>query len=377
MKILVDCHCFDYPTPQGINTYLRGLYSSLIPIAKDIEFYLAANNIGNLKSIFGEHRNVVYVKIPHKGSAARLFMIFPSVIRKYSIDFAHFQYVAPFIKTCKTIITLHDILFLDFPEYFPLSYRISKGMMFKYSAKKADLLLTVSSYSQKQISKHYKIEEENIYVTHNAIIDRFSNISKENACTYVSQKFGIDRYILYVSRLEPRKDQFGLIKAFVESNVYKDGISLVIVGEESIPDKRIDCFLSTLDISISSKIYFLKGIKDKELALLYRGATVFVYPSKAEGFGIPPLEAAVAEIPTICNNITAMEDFDFFGQNLINTADISNLAQVIRHTINNPNEKHELYRIREEILKRYNWDSIAQGFYGILMQYNHNATTQQ
>lgn len=72
MRLLVDCHCFDYPTPQGINTYLCGIYSELIPIATDIQFFLAATNTDNLKQIFGEHTNVHYVKIEHGGSFKRL-----------------------------------------------------------------------------------------------------------------------------------------------------------------------------------------------------------------------------------------------------------------------------------------------------------------
>ena len=119
MRLLVDCHCFDYPTPQGINTYLRGLYGSLIYKTTNIEFFLTANNLNNLKNIFGERENITYLRIPAKGSLSRLLSIFPSLIKENRIDVAHFQYVAPFIKNCKTIVTLHDILFKDFPQYFP------------------------------------------------------------------------------------------------------------------------------------------------------------------------------------------------------------------------------------------------------------------
>ena len=363
MKLLVDCHCFDYPTPQGINTYINGLYSSLIPIAYDIEFYMTAHDIENLRSKFGEHRNVHYVQIPHKGSLSRLLRIFPSVIRKYGIEWAHFQYVSPFFKTCKTIITLHDILFLDFPEYFPWSYRMSKGLMFRHSAKKANLLLTVSSYSKKQISLHYDIPIDDIYVTPNAIADRFSQINKIEAKTYVRHKYNLENYILYVSRLEPRKDQIGLIKAYIESRVHQDNISLVIVGEESIHDNRIDAYLLGLDKEITDKIIFLKGVDDRDLTNLYRGASLFVYPSIAEGFGIPPLEAGVSEIPTICNNRTAMSDFDFFGNQLIDTSDTYRVANMIRQSINKTYKTLELQMIKKQILERYNWDNVAQEFY--------------
>ncbi len=366
MKLLIDCHCFDYPVPQGINTYLRGLYGSLIPKAKNIEFFFAANNIDSLINIFGEEKNITYLKIPAKGSLLRLMSIFPSLIKENHIDIAHFQYVAPFIKNCKTVVTLHDILFKDFPQYFPIGYRLSKGILFKYTAKRTDLLLTVSEYSKRQIAIHYGISESKIKVTPNAIIDRFANVCLSDAKNYVKKHYGIDTYILYVSRLEPRKDQFGLLKSYIKSGLFLEGVDMVIVGEESICDTRIKKLLATLSFEISSHIHFFNGISDDALTYLFKSAELFVYPSKAEGFGIPPLEAAVSEIPTICNNTTAMCDFDFFKPRLIDTSNLDVLSHLMRDCIMNPPAKEELFAIKKKVMERYNWDRIAQDYLEIL-----------
>lgn len=362
MKLLVDCHCFDFPTPQGINTYLSGLYGALIPMAQDIEFVLAANNIDRLKSIFGEGDNLSYVRIPQAGSLQRLVSVFPPLIKKHGIDVAHFQYVSPFVKNCKTVVTLHDILFMDFPDYFPFTYKLTKGVMFRYTAKRADMLLTVSDYSKKRISAHYDIPLDKIYITPNAVTDRFSSVSRTEAQGYVKSRYGIENYIFYVSRLEPRKDQYGLITAYVQSQLSKQGIPLVIAGEESIKDVRIDTLLAGLPMGVKSMIRFLHGVDNEALTRLFKGASLFVYPSKAEGFGIPPLEAAVAEIPTICNNATAMSDFDFFGHMLMDTSDPDKLAKMMEETIVNPLSKANLNKISNDVMNRYNWHKIALGF---------------
>lgn len=366
MRLLVDCHCFDYPTPQGINTYLRGIYSELIPIATNIEFFLAAADTDNLKRIFGEHPNVHYVKIEHGGSLKRLLKIFPTAIKENKIDWAHFQYVTPFVKNCKTIVTLHDILFEDFPEYFPLSYRLSKSLLFKYSAKRADLLLTVSNYSRNRISAHYKIKESDIKVTPNAVSDVFSKIGKEEARKYVKKHFGLKTYVLYVSRMEPRKDQYGLIQAYLKSNLILKGIDLAIVGDQSLKDARIEELLSSISKVLKDHIHFLPSVTNEELYPLYRGASLFVYPSKAEGFGIPPLEAAVAEIPVICNKATAMGDYDFFEPYLIDTEDYENLAAKMDECIDNPASEERLREIMLDVMDRYNWASIATEFHSTL-----------
>lgn len=367
MKLLVDCHCFDYPTPQGINTYIQGLYTALIPKAQDIQFYLAANNIDNLRNIFGEHSNIEYVKIPKAGSFSRLASVFPKIISKYSIDYAHFQYVAPFIKNCKTIITLHDILFKDFPQYFPLSYRVTKGLMFKYSAKHADVLLTVSEYSKERIVHHFKIESNKIYVTPNAVEDRFSVISREEGIKFASKNYNIDRYIIYVSRQEPRKNQYGLVKAYIASNLWKSGIDLVILGEKTLEDRNLLRLLEGTSDDIKSCIHFLSGIDNDSLTYLLKGASLFVYPSMAEGFGIPPLEAGIAKIPTLCNNSTAMGDFKFFGPNLIDTSNTENLASEMQRILANPPSEQELHDVYNSIMNQYNWKAIAQNFYEVLI----------
>ena len=145
IKLLIDAHVFDGKY-QGTRTYIQGIYSAMIT-HKDIEFYFAAQNVSRLKSIFGIAENIHYIRLDATNSIWRLAWEYPRIIKKYKIDYAHFQYICPLIKCCKEIVTIHDLLFLDFPKYFPLSYRIKNRTLFMYSAKRADLLLTVSEYS--------------------------------------------------------------------------------------------------------------------------------------------------------------------------------------------------------------------------------------
>ncbi|MBF6607921.1 MAG: glycosyltransferase, partial [Flavobacterium sp.] len=156
VRIFVDCHVFD-GAPQGTTTYLHGLYSALIK-NKKFTFYFAAHNLAALRTIFGTHENVVYLRYRSSNKFYRLLIDTPRLIRKNAIDFAHFQYVVPPIKRCKYIVTVHDVLFMDFPQYFPLTYRLKNKWLFKTSAKFSDVVLTVSNYSKRQIEKHFNID---------------------------------------------------------------------------------------------------------------------------------------------------------------------------------------------------------------------------
>ena len=112
MKLFVDCHVFDGKF-QGTRTYIQGIYTNLLH-HKEIDYYFAARDIKNLKRIFGESENVHYITLKSKGSLSRLIFEIPSIIKKYNIDYAHFQYISPLIKNCKEIICKKSRNFYNF-----------------------------------------------------------------------------------------------------------------------------------------------------------------------------------------------------------------------------------------------------------------------
>lgn len=362
MRLLVDCHCFDAGETQGINTYIRWLYKSLIKISNEITFVFAAQNPANIKRIFGNKKNIEYVRLGDHSRLYRLMVEYPRIIKKYNIDIAHFQYIAPRVNNCKTIVTVHDILFEDYPRFFPLTYRLSRHFLFKESAKRADMLLTVSDYSRRRISEVYKIPEKNIYITHNGVSTDFLKINLDSCADYIRDTFGISNYILYVSRFEPRKKQVTLLNAYKELRLDKKGIELVLIGVKSIPDPLFDKAYEECSDELKRHIHILDNIPYAELLKWYGGARLFVYPSEAEGFGIPPLEAGACAVPVICNDKTAMEDFTFFGDNLISTDNSELLNSRIMTFLDEGKDETHLAHVRNEIYRNYSWDVIAKEF---------------
>ncbi|WP_291112014.1 MULTISPECIES: glycosyltransferase family 4 protein [unclassified Flavobacterium] len=354
LKIFVDCHVFD-GSHQGTTTYIRGLYQELIK-DKNKQFFFGANDISVIQEIFGTAGNVHYLKYSSQNKVYRLLFDIPRLIKKNKIDYAHFQYIVPPLKYCKYVNTIHDVLFLDYPEYFPLSYRIKNRFLFKWSAKHSDIVLTVSEYSKKQIQKHFGIK--NSTITPNAV-DRifFEPYEKEKVQVEVKSKYNFQDYWIYISRWEPRKNHHTLLEVFTENEFYRN-YSLVLVGDKSIPNPEFNQLYNSLEKSIQNKIIILYKIDFKELLLLLRGASLSVYPSIAEGFGIPPLEAAAAGISSICSNTTAMSDFNFFQNRLFNPLDKNDLFEKISFALNHQNNKE----IIESVRLKYNWESSASLF---------------
>lgn len=350
----VDCHVFD-GNFQGTTTYLKGLYAELFQ-NKEYHFFLGATNINFLETIFGTHDNVTYVKYKSNNKFFRLLFDIPKIIKANKVDFAHFQYVVPPIKACKYIVTIHDVLFLDYPQYFPLAYRIKNKFLFKTSAKRADVVLTVSEYSKNQIQKHFGIEMATL--TPNSIdAIYFEEYDKNAVKKQVSEKFKAANYFLYVSRWEPRKNHDRLLKVFVENDYYKTH-SLVFVGDKAIENKAYNNYYASLPQEIKEAVFTFNKVNYKDLLLLVRGADLSIYPSIAEGFGIPPLESLAAKIPTICSNTTAMADFQFFGDCLFNPLDLADLKNKIEIGLKDT----QIDQKRNQMKDKFTWQFAAEQF---------------
>ena len=357
MNILIDCHVFDGKF-QGTRTYLEGLYTHMTH-HKDIDFFFAAQNTCNLKKVFGASGNIHYVQLSSGGSLKRLAIEFPRIIKEFGVEYAHFQYVSPLVKRCKEIVTIHDLLFLDYPQYFPLSYRWLNKYMFKRSAKRADLLLTVSKFSKDEIIRHFGIDCEKISITYNSVLPSENAMNEE---VDLKQLYGLDKYILYVGRIEPRKNHLTLLKAFIELGLHEKGYKLVMVGVKDLNYKDFFTYYDGLAGIQKESVLFLQ-VPFSHLVSLYRNAKLFVFPSFAEGFGIPPLEALAYGCPLLCSNVTAMSEFGLPDENTFNPSDIEELKSKMKEQLLKPIEKCSY---KESVLGHYDWQVIADTYYEMI-----------
>jgi glycosyltransferase involved in cell wall biosynthesis len=351
INVLVDCHVFDIK-PQGTTTYINGLYSELIK-DNNINFYFVSYNTDNLKKIFGNQPNIFYKQLKSASKIKRLLIEYPLLIKQNKIDFAHFQYIVPPIKLCKYIVTIHDVLFLDYPEYFPFFYRIINRILFQLSSWISNYNVTVSKYSQKQITKHFNLKK--VYITPNAVAKQYyENYDKNLTIKEVFNKHKLQNYFLFVSRREPRKNHLTLLKTYVKYKYYEK-YQLVFIGNLDIIDIAYVNYYSKLSKNIKDKIVVFEKISDQDLLLITRAASVAVYPSFAEGFGIPPLEAIACGIPTVCSNTTSMSDFNFINEYLFEPNSITDLNEKLMKALDNKVEKNVI----EEMKSIYSWKKSA------------------
>jgi glycosyltransferase involved in cell wall biosynthesis len=352
IRIFVDCHVFDYGF-QGTRTYIQGIYKEFI---KDdsFDFYFAANNIENLKTIFGVSKNIFYVKYSFKNKFLRLLIDIPKILKREKIDYAHFQYIVPPIKKSKYIVTTHDLLFIDFPVYFTFLNRIKNTFLYKKAINKADIKLTVSEYSKQRIVEHFNIDVKEIQITPNAVDSIFfRDYDKTEIIKRVEKKYSLKDYIIYVSRWEPRKNHELILKAFVDLKLYETN-QLLFIGDTTTSNKSYSEIYDNINDEIKNKIICLQKLDFESMLMLLRGAKVSIYPSFAEGFGIPPLESIAAKIPTISSNQTAMSDYEFMDEFLFDPNDYEELKVKLKKILEN-DYNNEFKLISNEIKEKYTW----------------------
>ena len=364
VKIFVDAHVFD-DEYQGTRTFIRGLYS-VIAYENQFQLYFAAKNIENLKYELREicdFSNVHFLQLKSNNKFTRLLFEIPRLIKVNEIDFAHFQYIVPPIKNCKYIVTIHDLLFMDYKREFSLFYRLSKRFLFKYAALRSEFVTTVSNYSRDAIKKHFHINKPITVIPNGVSESYFKRVEKQISVQYIQEKYKMTHYLLYVSRFEPRKNHYCLLKSYLDLKLYEQDYHLVLLGHKSMGNPGFENLYNIQSDAIKQKIFIHDKITNEDLFHFYNGASLFVYPSIAEGFGIPPLEAGAVKTPVICSNTSAMNEFDFFEQNHIDPTNTELLKKRIKAYLEESERSHEkLNRISYLIREKYNWSNSASIF---------------
>lgn len=370
-KLFVDCHSFDAEY-QGVQTFLKEIYTIFLKKYGDVEIYFGTADVQNLKKSFplAKEENIIRYK-NSKPALLRYFFDIPVIIKKYGIVFAHFQYIIPKPnKNCRYIVTLHDVLFQDFSSDFSWLYRALRKYLFKKSFNNAAIKTTVSSYSKERIAFHYEVDENEIHLIPNGVNPDFSKNfkNKNDAIDLIKSKYGIENFVLYVSRIEPRKNHNMLLEAYLDLELHKKNISLVFIGKESIKVSRFTKLLSQISPSIRRNIHWLEQVSQEDLAAFYLACRVFVFPSKAEGFGLPPLEAAVCKVPVLCADATAMREFSFFDPYRFDPANQMEFRKKLEAIIHQQPDDAFLENIFEEVKQNYSWEKAAAKLYELIKQ---------
>lgn len=265
-------------------------------------------------------------------------------------------------KKMKTVVTIHDLAFKFFPEYFTKKDLCRLNWLADYSIKNSDKIIAISESTKKDIIKLYpEVKEDKIKVIYHGFDQDFfqKKESPEELNKFlVSRKIEARNYLLYVGAIQPRKNLEVLIEAFEEIKKEYQDLKLVIVGEKAWLWERV---LERIEKSPVKNDIILPGqVGFQKTKLFFHGALAFVFPSLYEGFGLPVLEAMASETPVISARNSSLPEVGGDAALYFKAENAKELAEQIRKVISDVPLRNDLIKRGLERIKKFSWENCAK-----------------
>jgi len=232
-------------------------------------------------------------------------------------------------------------------------------LFYPLSARRAQAILTISEYSKQEIVRHLHVSPEKVQVTPLAASEVF-HLAPKSDIEQVTQKYGLDKFILTVSTLEPRKNMSTLFEALAQIKQAQPDFpyKLVHVGPKGWMFGTL--FAQVEQLGLVNDVIFLGHIPLEDLVLLYNAASLFVYPSLYEGFGLPVLEAMSCGCPVITSNTSSLPEVTGTAAILIDPTETESIARAMIEVLFHEELSQKLRIAGLERAKLFSWERCAQ-----------------
>jgi glycosyltransferase involved in cell wall biosynthesis len=266
------------------------------------------------------------------------------------------HYVFSPFTPCPTVVTIHDCIHLRFPEYLPhRAAHLYARFFLRLAAHRARRVLTVSEASKRDILHYLQVPESKVEVIPNALDERFETAPSEADITRVRERYLLNSpFVLYTGNIKPHKNLDRLIEAFALLRRREfDNVKLLIIGDEISKYPNLRRLVHRHQLH--QHVRFLGFVPDATLAVLYRLASVFVFPSLYEGFGLPPLEAMASGTPVISSNSSSLPEVVGDAAILIDPLNPQAIADAMARVLGDGELRSELIRRGHERVKAFSW----------------------
>jgi glycosyltransferase involved in cell wall biosynthesis len=346
----------------GIGTYIRNLLRGLAAIDRKTEYVLLCREADRaIAATLGENFRAVQETAGQYSITEQITV--PLAVKRAAVDVFHApHYVLPALTPGRTVVTIHDCIHLMFPQYLNhrLAYLYARASLWT-AAHKSNRIFTVSEQSKRDILKFFDVPPDKIVVTPNAIDDRFSVEPTAEQITQIRERYQLSHpYILYVGNIKPHKNLERLIEAFHYVRLQGRGeLELLIIGDEI--SKLQQLRRAVHRYGLHRYVRFHGFVADQTLAVFYRLASVFVFPSLYEGFGLPPLEAMACGTPVVTSNVSSLPEVVGDAAVLVDPYSAQAIADGILRVLHSAHLRAEMRERGYARVQAYSWErSVAR-----------------
>jgi len=353
MRVVIDGCCLGRKK-TGNETYLRGLLSGLQEVSVagcDLSVITTTAHRGERPETFE------WIDIPQGNFLSRNFLTIPSELTRFKgkTSIYHATYWTRFwSEVVPSVVMIHDISFVSFPQGFKKHEQWIYAGLIEQVAKRSRHIVTVSEFSKRDMIERWKIPGEKITVTYDGLDDCYRPASGKNQ----EMKGEETPYILYVGNLHPRKNLVRLLKAFVLlKEETKLRHRLKIVGQAAWMFE--DIFEAVRRHRLEEAVDFTGYVSQEELIRLYQQATVTVYPSLFEGFGLPVLEAMGCGSPVVTSKTTSIPEVAGEACVLVNPESVEDIAGAMEKVLVSEKLQAELREKGLRQSEKFTWKQMA------------------
>lgn len=348
-----------YGGKSGHNVHAMEMLLEMMNLDKENDFFVYMIE-HDAKLPKQENFKQVVLPIQPKSSFVRNLVSYSMELRRRPIDVLMSYSTLPCFLSCKTVLLLADIFWIVYPEFLPKKLRIPRTWALKNSVKNADKIVTTTEFSKKEIMRHMNVPEKKISVAPHGVRNRFKKAVPAEKIEQVQAKYAIQgEYILSVNDIHPRKNLDGLVDAFFRLKYkYQIPHKLVFVGRALWP---YPAFFNKVENSkYKSSVIFPGYVAEEDISSLYHGASLFVYSSFYEGWGLQVHEAMSAKIPVAVSKDSSMSEIGGDAIIEFDPHDTTDMSEVIYRILDNPTLQEEMIQKGLNQVEKFSWEASAR-----------------
>ncbi|NQU87229.1 MAG: glycosyltransferase family 4 protein [Mariniphaga sp.] len=286
------------------------------------------------------------------------------MLKKQEIDLFHgltHELPSGIHKTgVKSVVTIHDLIFLRYPQYYKSIDRKIYLQKIKYACDVTNRIVAISNQTRDDIIHFLDIDPSKIDVVFQGISPRFYS-NEEADFSVLKRKYNLpDRYILSVGTIELRKNQMNILKGMLSSNI---NIPLVLVGKPTQYAIKLSEFASKN--GMERNVIILNEVSDEELPSLYQNAQMLVYISEFEGFGLPIIEAMASGCPVLTSNKSCMPETGADAAKYCDPLNIEEVGELMSNILNNEKLRNQLIEKGKKRAQEFTYEKTSAALFEI------------